>query len=326
MAYTKEELMEKAKTVSGPNMLHTKDKDYIFNRVLYVEDYFKFFDKVEGDKGRATPNLLNEKLSEYYDYSAKTIQRCNKKLIEGEGREAGDETLVAYLRAIQNVEAFNPDKHTYIREIEIPNENPDVKLHPDIEDKLALDIVKMSDEQKNKYIRTQMVSLLHKLESSRFFYYEPDVYPRKDGREYFRKKVDKIYSTIDLCYATYTEMNKKWKDIFRQIEDMTNMCAFPGITDKRWIAANEAIIYFDVVFDFLEEESFLYRAVKNGKYENVHFVVDVDKDMITRRNKFLNEAHKEADEKNEPYSEYRILEREMIKALDKLERGIVYEA
>ena len=326
MAYTKEELMEKAKTVSGPNMLHTKDKDYIFNRVLYVEDYFKFFDKVEGDKGRATPNLLNEKLSEYYDYSAKTIQRCNKKLIEGEGSEAGDETLVAYLRAIQNVEAFNPDKHTYIREIEIPNENPDVKLHPDIEDKLALDIVKMSDEQKNKYIRTQMVSLLHKLESSRFFYYEPDVYPRKDGREYFRKKVDKIYSTIDLCYATYTEMNKKWKDIFRQIEDMTKMCAFPGISDKRWIAANEAIIYFDVVFDFLEEESFLYRAVKNGKYENVHFVVDVDKDMIARRKKFLNEAHKEADEKNEPYSEYRILEREMIKALDKLERGIVYEA
>ena len=47
MAYTKEELMNRAKTVSGPNMLHTKNKDYIFNRVLYVEDYFKFFDKVD---------------------------------------------------------------------------------------------------------------------------------------------------------------------------------------------------------------------------------------------------------------------------------------
>ena len=117
-------------------------------------------------------------------------------------------------------------------------------------------------------------------------------------------------------------MNKKWKDIFRQIEDMTKMCAFPGISDKRWIAANEAIIYFDVVFDFFEENSFLYRAVKNGKYENIHFVVDIDKDMIARRKKFLNEMHREAAEKNDPYSEYRILEREMIKALDKLEREL----
>ncbi|MBQ9277793.1 MAG: hypothetical protein IJ224_04075 [Lachnospiraceae bacterium] len=136
--------MEKAKTVSGPNMLHTKDKDYIFNRVLYVEDYFKFFDKVE---------------------------------------------------------AFNPDKHKYIREIEIPNENPDVKLHPDIEDKLALDIVKMSDEQKNKYIRTQMVSLLHKLESSRFFYYEPDVYPTS-ADSLAEKRVEFMYYNPEVTFDT----------------------------------------------------------------------------------------------------------------------------
>ncbi len=323
MAYTKEELMNRAKTVSGPNMLHTKNKDYIFNRVLYVEDYFKFFDKVEDDNGRATSNLLNEKIAEYYHCDTNTIERYNQKLIEGRDRKGpGDKTLLAYLKAIQNVEAFNPEKHTYIKETEITNENLDGKIHPEIEDQLTFDIVKLSDEQKNKFIRNQMVSLLNKLESSRFFYYEPDVFPRKDGREYFRKKVDKIYSTIDLCYATYTEMNKKWKDIFRQIEDMTNMCAYPGISDKRWIAANETIIYFDVVFDFFEENSFLYRAVKNGKYENVHFVVDIDKDMIARRKKFLNEMHREAAEKNEPYSEYRILEREMIKALDKLEREL----
>jgi len=223
--------------------------------------------------------------------------------------------LVNMLISLQENVEFNPGHNTYVDEIGTHKNVKFIYEWDNRRDKWK-DIVTFDDAKKNEIIAGYIYELLDIMTESDF--YNLKLVDQSDAENgYYDNRIKEIYAIIDELYICNPEMNTKWIQIMNPIRDMIHRYEFPGVYDPIWIRNNEAITYFDVAFDIANSNPELFERVKNGMTV-FKFSIDIDKNMIDRRERYMLEKKREDERGNAHRSELQLLEEEMKIALKRL--------
>lgn len=302
----------------GLREIYDGDKYYRFFQKYYYEDFVSYFTSSAKKTYDRIAGLLivDEKGKDH----SRSIGRYHDLILFGDDINSYDmgRKLVDMLFALQENAEFNPKHHVYIDEIgkqkkvKFPYESYEWE---DFRSKWQ-DIADYSDRKKNTIIAGYIYELLDIMTESDF--YNLKLVDQTDAENgYYDHRIKDIYSAIDELYIDNPKRNKEWIGVMNPIKDMIHRHEFPGIYDETWIRANEAITYFDVAFDIAESDPKLFEQIKTENM-GIRFSIDVDRDMLARRKKYMCEKAREDESGNTRRSELQLFEEEMKAALKRI--------
>lgn len=310
---TKERIQLKYKP--GLNEIYDGDKYYRFFQKDYYEDFICYFassGSAQKTYERIAGVFINDE--EGKDHS-RTISRYHDLILFGDVVNSVDmgRKLVDMLIALQENPEFNSKHHTYIEEIGTHKEKKFSYKWDDRQTKWK-DIAEYDNGKKNTIIAGYIYELLNIMTESDF--YNLKIIDQTDAENgYYDARIKEIYSMIDELYIDNQELNEKWILIMNPIKDMIHRHEFPGVYAPVWINANEAITYFDVAYDIAVSNPELFARVNNGGIAGVRFSIDINQEMINRREKYMRDKKIEDELGNAHRSELQLLEEEMKTAL-----------
>ena len=123
------------------------------------------------------------------------------------------------------------------------------------------DVIWNGDSVLQKVYR-MMRKVLSELTESVYFNFQPGM--QSEGGVYYSMRLDKIREEIEVLFMHQQQVKEKLYCLLAEIEDIIYSCEIPT-APQRWLEANPRILYFDVVYDCIEEDIELVESIKRGE-------------------------------------------------------------
>lgn len=161
--------------------------------------------------------------------------------------------------------------------------------------------------------------ILWQLESSDHYNYIPGT--KEDGWDHFEGELSRVEAAIQRDFLGETDVRQRLDRIVKELRRFVKSFEVPGVSD-RWLEIDPALKYFDGVFDVVEDEPELYlqvarRADEAAPGERVlHFAFQPTAREVLERKAYFEAVQAENEKLNNRFSEDRIFQNEVVRALE----------
>lgn len=122
-----------------------------------------------------------------------------------------------------------------------------------------------------------------------------------------------VRKETETAFLGNEKLRSKMEQVIDETEHFVRSYEVPGVV-KRWKRMNPKIIYFDCVFDLMEECPENYKEISRG-LTDMKFACYPDAELIENRRKYFAEINQKNEESNLKYSETRIFQNELLNTL-----------
>ena len=177
----------------------------------------------------------------------------------------------------------------------------------------------ITQRERVRTIYGMLNDLLWQLESSRHYNYIPGT--EEDGWDYFEGELSKVEAAVQRDFLGEAEPRRRLDRIVREVRLFVKRFETPGVSD-RWMEIDPALQYFDGVFDVLENEPEAYlmveRRIEQAAPGEVvpRFAFRPTVRELLERKAYFEAVQAENKAMNNRFSEERIFQNEMVRALE----------
>lgn len=141
----------------------------------------------------------------------------------------------------------------------------------------------------------------------------PEGSDKSDIWEYMGDKLLRVRKTINELFLGQEDLREALMEIVDETEYFVRRYEKPGVV-KRWLKINPKLLFFDCVFDIMENEPEMYREICRG-FTEIKFSCYPDAALIQARKEYLEESKRMNDNNNFRYSEDRVFQNELHRTL-----------
>lgn len=160
--------------------------------------------------------------------------------------------------------------------------------------------------------------ILWQIESSDHYNYIPNT--RTSGWDYFEAELSQVEETIQRLFLGEDSVQDRLLRILAEVRRFVKSFEVPG-AEERWLEIDPNLRHFDVVYDVIQREPKAYldierRAERAAPGEVVpHFAFTPTARDLRARQVYFKAIHDENDRLNNRFSEDRVFQNEMVRAL-----------
>lgn len=161
--------------------------------------------------------------------------------------------------------------------------------------------------------------ILWQIESSDHYNYIPGT--KTDGWDYYEAELSKVVEAMQRLLLGEDTILDRLRNIIQEVRRFVKSFEVPGVVD-RWLEIDPALKYFDVVFDAIENCPELYLEVEDNAAQAApgtfvpHFAFQPTLRDVLERNAYFKAVEEENERLNNQFSEDRIFQNEMVRALE----------
>lgn len=161
--------------------------------------------------------------------------------------------------------------------------------------------------------------ILWQTESSEHYNYVPGT--KEDGWEHFEGELSKVEAAIQREFLGETDLRQRLDRIVKEVRYFVKNFEVPGVSD-RWLEIDPALKYFDGVFDVLENEPEAYLQIERWAEGAApgqivpHFSFQPTARDVLERKAYFEAVRAENKALNNRFSEDRIFQNEVVRALE----------
>ncbi len=161
--------------------------------------------------------------------------------------------------------------------------------------------------------------ILWQMERSAHYNYIPGT--EEDGWDYFEGELSKAEAAVQRSFLGETEVRRRLERIVKEVRYFVKRYETPGVCD-RWLEIDPALKYFDVVFDALEDHPEMFLEVERGVEQAPpgafipHFAFQPTARDVLERRAYFEAVQAENEALNNQFSEERIFQNELVRALE----------
>lgn len=126
-------------------------------------------------------------------------------------------------------------------------------------------------------------------------------------------KLSNIRKEISTLFLGNKELSEKLNQIVDETERFVRSYEVPGVV-KRWKQINPQLLFFDCVFDLLEECPEMFRKISWGITE-LKLSCYPDETLVEAKNSYFTNAKRKIEERNLRYSDKRVFQDELLRTL-----------
>lgn len=161
--------------------------------------------------------------------------------------------------------------------------------------------------------------ILWQVESSDHYNYMPGT--KEDGWNYFEGELSKVEAAIQREFLGETDLRQRLDRIVKEVRYFVKSFEVPGVSD-RWLEIDPALRYFDGVFEVIEDEPEAYLQIERWAEGAApgqivpHFSFQPTARDILERKAYFEAVQAENEKLNKRFSEDRIFQNEVVRALE----------
>ena len=161
--------------------------------------------------------------------------------------------------------------------------------------------------------------ILWQTESSEHYNYVPGT--KEDGWEHFEGELSKVEAAIQREFLGETDLRQRLDRIVKEVRYFVKNFEVAGVSD-RWLEIDPALKYFDGVFDVLENEPEAYLQIERWAEGAApgqivpHFSFQPTARDVLERKAYFEAVRAENKALNNRFSEERIFQNEVVRALE----------
>lgn len=164
-----------------------------------------------------------------------------------------------------------------------------------------------------------MNDILWQLERSEHYNYIPGT--KEDGWDHFEGELSAVEAAIQREFLGETGVRRRLDRIAREMRQFVKSFEVPGVSG-RWLEIDPALKYFDIVFEVAEDSPETYLQMEQRVKEAApgkivpHFSFQPTVCDVLKRKAYFEAVQAENEELNNRFSEDRIFQNEVVRALE----------
>lgn len=176
-----------------------------------------------------------------------------------------------------------------------------------------------TQRERVRVIYGMLNDILWQMESSQHYNYIPGT--EEDGWDYFEDALSKVEAAVQREFLGETKLRRRLDRIVKEVRRFVKCFETPGVSE-RWLEIDPALRYFDAVFDVVEDEPEAYllveRRVEQAAPGEVvpRFAFQPTVREVLERRTYFEAVQAENEELNNRFSEERIFQNEVVRALE----------